>query len=247
MHRTRRAYRAVPDVSPPAVNRSCESVTLPCSLSVAVRAVGAVRKCRPDRCFRRFHCRCEVPWAMLDSCRYARPRSVGRQVGRRTADSAPPSPRAAVARRRPRRRPSARPESPGVWRWSRPGRGRTRQLSWVCRGGCGAKWTMPREVVVVREPGDVPDLHEQPPRRPGGADAVQSGQGRSGRGEQLRQLLVRRLLPRVDPLQIADQLGRDATTGLRATSLGRTVASSFLACAADRSFFAPPGISSRRG
>src|SRR6188472_2972628 len=77
--------------------------------------------------------------------------------------------------------------------------------------GCGAG--PGREVVVVGEAGDVADFDEQSGRTRG-ADAVQAGQARAGRGEPLSQLLVRGLLARIDPLEVADQLGRNAATDL---------------------------------
>lgn len=77
--------------------------------------------------------------------------------------------------------------------------------------GCGA--VPRREVVAVGEPGDVADLDRQA-GGPGGSDAVQVQQGGAGRGDQLAELLVRCLLPGMDPLEIAGQLGGQAASGL---------------------------------
>jgi hypothetical protein len=48
----------------------------------------------------------------------------------------------------------------------------------------------------------------------GGADAGQVEQSGAGGGDQLGELLVRGLLPLIDPLQVTDQLRRDPTSGL---------------------------------
>jgi hypothetical protein len=109
----------------------------------------------------------------------------------------------------------------------------------VDRGGAGPG----REVGFGRKPGDVTDLDEQT-RSAGGANTVEVGQGGAGGGEQLVEFLVRCLLAGIDPLKITDQFRGYRRRVLPATSRGRTVASNTFACAADRSFFAPPGISS---
>jgi hypothetical protein len=62
-------------------------------------------------------------------------------------------------------------------------------------------------------PGDVTDVDQQP-RRAGRADAVHRQQRGAGRLEELTQLLVGGLLPRVDPLEVGDELGGDAPAGL---------------------------------
>lgn len=64
-----------------------------------------------------------------------------------------------------------------------------------------------------REAGDVTDLDQQPCGT-GGSDAVQVQQAGAGLLDQLGELLVRGLLPRIDLLQVSDQLGRDPATGL---------------------------------
>jgi hypothetical protein len=51
-------------------------------------------------------------------------------------------------------------------------------------------------------------------RRAGRADAVQVQQRGAGRLDELAQLLVGGLLARVDPLEVSDELGGDATAGL---------------------------------
>lgn len=77
--------------------------------------------------------------------------------------------------------------------------------------GCG---TGPgREVALVGEAGDVPDLDEQL-GGPGGSDAVQVGQGGAGLAQQGGELLVRGLPPLVEPLEVSHQLGRDPFPGL---------------------------------
>ena len=77
--------------------------------------------------------------------------------------------------------------------------------------GCGA--VPGREVGLVREPGDVADLDQQPGGA-GGADAVQVEQTGAGGFDQLGELLVGGLLPGIDPLQVSDQLGGDPAAGL---------------------------------
>ena len=101
-----------------------------------------------------------------------------------------------------------------------------------------------REVATVGEPGDVADLDQQPGGT-GGADAVQVEQRRCRCHRQVDEFLVRGLLALVDPLEVDDQLERDPLSGLahRRLWVGPS-ASSLRAWAADRSFFAPPGISS---
>ena len=108
--------------------------------------------------------------------------------------------------------------------------------------GCGAG--PGREVVAVREPGDVADLDQQP-RGAGGADAVQVQQGGAGRGDQLRSVpcsrpsCARRSARGRRPARPRPDVG-----SCRRRRVVARVASRALACAADRSFFAPPGISS---
>jgi hypothetical protein len=68
-------------------------------------------------------------------------------------------------------------------------------------------------VGLVREAGDVADLDEYPSGA-GGSDAVEVQQGRAGGFDQLGELLVRGLLPGVDPLQVRDQLRGDSAAGL---------------------------------
>ena len=69
------------------------------------------------------------------------------------------------------------------------------------RSGCG------------RESGDVADL-DQAPGCTGGADAVQVHQPGPGRSHELAQLFVGGLLPGVDPFQVCDELGCEASAGL---------------------------------
>ncbi len=68
-------------------------------------------------------------------------------------------------------------------------------------------------MVAVREPGQVPDLDEQP-RRTRRADTVQAQQRGAGRRDELLQLLVGGLLPGIDPLEVSDQLRGHALAGL---------------------------------
>jgi hypothetical protein len=89
-------------------------------------------------------------------------------------------------------------------------------------------------------PGDVADLDEQP-RSAGGSDALQIHQSGAGLGDQRVQLLVCGLLALIDPLEVGDQFSCDGRRVFPAVSRGRTVAGSAFACAAERSFFAPPG------
>jgi len=77
--------------------------------------------------------------------------------------------------------------------------------------GCGA--VPGREVVAGGEAGDVSDLDQQS-RSAGGSDAVQVQQAGAGRCDELPELFVRGLPPRVDPLEVRDQLGRDPASGL---------------------------------
>ena len=93
------------------------------------------------------------------------------------------------------------------------------------------------------EPGDAGDFDQQPGGA-GGTDAVQAGQCATGGFEQVTEFFVGGLLALVDAFQVADQLGGNPAAGLAAASRGRTLASRALAWAADRSFFAPPGMSS---
>ena len=65
----------------------------------------------------------------------------------------------------------------------------------------------------VGEASDVADLGQQP-RCTRGADAVQGQQGGVDLGQQRQQLLVRSLLAGIDPLEVHDQLHRDALAGL---------------------------------
>ena len=109
----------------------------------------------------------------------------------------------------------------------------------VDRGGAGPR----REVRAAGEPGDVPDLDQQPGRT-GGSDAVQLRERGAGLGEQLFEFFVGGLRALIDPLEIGDQFRGNTRRVLPAVSRGRTFPSSTLACAADRCFFAPPGISS---
>ncbi len=98
-------------------------------------------------------------------------------------------------------------------------------------------------MAAVGEPGDVADLDQQPGGA-GGADAVQVHQRGPGGCHQLAQLLVRSLLAPVDPLQVGDQLRGDPATGLAGCVARTDLRQQALAWAAERSFFAPPGISS---
>ena len=95
---------------------------------------------------------------------------------------------------------------------------------------------------LAGEPGHLTDPGQQPgsTRR---ADPVQVSQGSAGGPEQRAEFLVRLLLALVDPFQVADQLGGDPAAGLARGIAGADRASSALAWAADRFFFAPPGIS----
>ena len=88
------------------------------------------------------------------------------------------------------------------------------------------------------EAGDVADLDQQPGRT-GGSDPVQVQQRGSGLGQQRLELFVRGLGAPVDSLEVADEFGGERRRALPAASRGRTEASRVLACAADRSFFAP--------
>jgi hypothetical protein len=95
---------------------------------------------------------------------------------------------------------------------------------------------------LVQGPGDVTAFG----RQPGGArraDPVQVQRCRAGCFHRISKFFVRSLLPLVDTLEIRDQFCGD-TSALPAASRGRTVASNAFACAADKSFFAPPGMSS---
>ncbi len=77
--------------------------------------------------------------------------------------------------------------------------------------GCGA---VPRgEVGLVREPGDVTNLDEEPGRT-GGADAVQIEQSGSRLRQQFGELLVGGFLAGIDPLEVTDQLGSHPASGL---------------------------------
>ena len=66
---------------------------------------------------------------------------------------------------------------------------------------------------LVREPGDVADLDQQPSCA-GGSDAVQAEQTGAGGFDQVGELLVRFLLSGVDALEVRDELGSDPAAGL---------------------------------
>ena len=68
-------------------------------------------------------------------------------------------------------------------------------------------------MVLVREAGDLAD-RDQEAGGAGGADAVHVHQRGSRLLHQSGQLLVGGLLALVDPLEVGDQLGRDAASGL---------------------------------
>src|SRR5450759_3652320 len=70
-----------------------------------------------------------------------------------------------------------------------------------------------REVGPVGEPGDVPDLDQQP-GRPGGADAGQVPQAGAGGPDEFGEFLVGGLLALVGPLEVADQFGADPAADL---------------------------------
>ena len=74
--------------------------------------------------------------------------------------------------------------------------------------GCGA--VPGGEVVVVREPGDVADLDQQPGGA-GRADAVQVHQCGAGGGDEFLEFFVGLLGALVDPLEVTDQLRGDST------------------------------------
>ena len=101
-----------------------------------------------------------------------------------------------------------------------------------------AKWLLSGNRVMS------PTSTEQPGRA-GRADAVQvQSASVPVAATQLGQFLVRRLLALVDPLEIADQLGGDPAAGLAGDVPRAHGGQQLLAWAADRYFFAPPGISS---
>lgn len=84
----------------------------------------------------------------------------------------------------------------------------------VAGGGVERGGAVPgREVGAGWEAGDVADVDEQS-RGAGRADAVQRQQRGAGGLDQLAQLLVGGLLPCVDPLEISNELGSDATSRL---------------------------------
>src|SRR5665647_2007091 len=70
-----------------------------------------------------------------------------------------------------------------------------------------AKWAL------FGEPGDVPDLDQQP-GRPGGADAGQVQQVGAGGPDEVGELFVGCLLALVGPLEVGDQFGGDAAADL---------------------------------
>ena len=96
---------------------------------------------------------------------------------------------------------------------------------------------------AVGEPGYVSDLDDQPGGT-GWSDAVEVEQLAAGRADQLDQFLVGGLLAGVDPLEVADQFRSDLPAGLPGHIAWPDLGQQRLAWAADRSFFAPPGISS---
>src|SRR6266508_1772654 len=65
------------------------------------------------------------------------------------------------------------------------------------------------EPVAVGEAADVADVGQQPGGSRG-TDAVQAHQGGSASGHQVGQVLLRRLDPSVDALELADELDREA-------------------------------------
>jgi hypothetical protein len=114
----------------------------------------------------------------------------------------------------------------------------------VAGGGVERRRAVPGcEVALGREAGDVTDVDEQPGRA-GRADAVERQQRGAGRLDVLAQFLVGGLLPRVGLLGVGMSSAATPRRTSPAASRGVTVASRAFACAADRSFFAPPGMSS---